>query len=155
MMTRVEEVATQGRKGRRIRNAKTIKLSTTHVFMDRGRSHNWGDGFLSLTLALKEAQPWPRDVNIPRRHEEDWVLGVRMTREQTKLVKSDMSRGLRLLTRNQRDKNNISIRFAGLLFVGGNRDGVFTIKCWKASLIPSEFHCERRKGLTVISEAVA
>ena len=52
-----------------------------------------------------------------------------MTREQTKLVKSDMSRGLRLLTRNQRDKNNISIRFASLLFVGGNRDGVFTIKC--------------------------
>ena len=52
-----------------------------------------------------------------------------MTSEQTKLVKSDMS----LLTRNQRDKNNISVRFAGgrngLLFVAGNREGVFTIKC--------------------------
>ena len=53
-----------------------------------------------------------------------------MTSEQTKLVKSDMS----LLTRNQRDKNNISVRFAGgrkdgLLIVAGNREGVFTIKC--------------------------
>ena len=35
---------------------------------------------------------------------------MKMTSEQTKLVKSDMS----LLTRNQRDKNNISIRFAEL-----------------------------------------
>ena len=43
---------------------------------------------------------------------------MKMTSEQTKLVKSDMS----LLTRNQRDKNNISIRFAG-----GRKDGLFCL----------------------------
>ena len=81
---------------------------------------------------------------------------MKMTSEQTKLVKSDMS----LLTRNQRDKNNISIRFAG-----GRKDGLFRLlleiekesslsSVEKLPLILSEFYCERRKGLTVISEAV-